>query len=115
MTTYSAIPGMDELEFSPQLPGRFVEELCNRWINRRKWFQVHFTPRLFVAQYGRALHPRPGRKTPPPRGVFRNVEELLESIGEFIDNHNRQPKPFIWTAKASDILERVKRGQALLA
>jgi hypothetical protein len=48
------------------------------------------------------------------RGVFRNVEELLESIGEFIDNHNRQPKPFIWTAKASDILEKVKRAQGRL-
>jgi hypothetical protein len=44
-----------------------------------------------------------------------NVEELLESIGEFIDNHNRQPKPFIWTAKACDILEKVKRAQAAIA
>jgi hypothetical protein len=33
------------------------------------------------------------------RGVFRNVEELLESIGEYIDNHNRQPKHSIWTAR----------------
>jgi hypothetical protein len=49
------------------------------------------------------------------RGVFRNVEELLESIGEYIDNHNRQPKPSIWTAKASDILEKVKRARAALA
>ena len=48
-------------------------------------------------------------------GVFGNVEELLESIGEYIDNHNRQPKPFIWTAKAPDILEKVKRARAALA
>jgi len=34
--------------------------------------------------------------------------------GEHIDNHSRQPKPFIWTAKASDILEKVKRAQAAL-
>jgi hypothetical protein len=32
-----------------------------------------------------------------------------------IYNHNRQPKPFIWTAKASDILEKVKRARAALA
>jgi hypothetical protein len=49
------------------------------------------------------------------RGVFRSVEELLESIGEYIDHHNRQPKPFIWSAKASDILEKVKRARAALA
>ena len=48
------------------------------------------------------------------RGIFRNVKKLLESIGEYIDNHNRLPKPFIWTAKASDILEKVKRAQAAL-
>jgi hypothetical protein len=28
--------------------------------------------------------------------------------------HNENPKPFIWTAKASDILEKVKRGRAAL-
>jgi hypothetical protein len=55
------------------------------------------------------------KQTQLRRGVFRNVEELLESIGEYIDNHNRQPKPFIWTAKASDILEKVKRARAALA
>jgi hypothetical protein len=40
------------------------------------------------------------------RGIFRNLEELLESIGEYIDNHNRRPKPFIWTAKASTSSKR---------
>ncbi|MBN8731167.1 MAG: IS630 family transposase, partial [Acidobacteria bacterium] len=30
------------------------------------------------------------------------------------DQHNEQPKPFIWTAKASDILEKVKRARAAL-
>jgi transposase len=86
-----------------------------RWINRCKRFHVHFTPTScswlnMVERFFRDLTEKRLR-----RGVFRNVEELLESIGEFIDNHNRQPKPFIWTAKASDILEKVKRAQAVLA
>ncbi len=86
-----------------------------RWINRHKRFHVHFTPTScswlnMVERFFRDLTEKRLR-----RGVFRNVEELLESIGEFIDNHNRQPKPFIWTAKASDILEKVKRAQAVLA
>jgi hypothetical protein len=31
------------------------------------------------------------------------MEELVTAIGEYIDRHNEQPKPFIWTATASDM------------
>jgi hypothetical protein len=49
------------------------------------------------------------------RGVFReDVEELIMAIGDYIDKHNNKPKSFIWTAKASDILEMVKRARAKL-
>ncbi len=48
------------------------------------------------------------------RGVFRGVDELVAAIENYIGHHNEQPKPFIWTAKASDILEKVKRGRAAL-
>jgi hypothetical protein len=44
----------------------------------------------------------------------RDVEELITAIGDYIDKHNCKPKPFIWTAKASDILEKVKRARAKL-
>jgi transposase len=89
--------------------------LVKRWLERRPRFHVHFTPTScswlnMVERFFRDLTEKQLR-----RGVFRNVEELLESIGEYIDNHNRQPKPFIWTAKASDILEKVKRARATLA
>ena len=48
------------------------------------------------------------------RGIFRNVEELIMAMGDYIDNHNDNPKPFVWTAKASDILEKVKRAREAL-
>ena len=48
------------------------------------------------------------------RGIFRDVEELIMAIGEYIDKHNDNPKPFVWTAKASDVLEKVKRARAVL-
>ena len=48
------------------------------------------------------------------RGAFRDVEELIAAIGDYIDKHNDNPKPFVWTAKASDILEKVKRARAAL-
>jgi hypothetical protein len=40
------------------------------------------------------------------RGVFHDVDEFIMAIGDYIDRHNENPKPFIWTAKASDILEK---------
>ena len=45
------------------------------------------------------------------RGVFQDLEQLITAIGEYIDGHNQNPKPFIWTAKA-DILEKVTRARA---
>jgi len=43
------------------------------------------------------------------------VEELITAIDEYVDRHNEHPKPFIRTAKASDIiLEKVKRARAAL-
>ena len=48
------------------------------------------------------------------RGVFRDLEELIMAIGNYIDRHNHKPKPFIRTARASDILEKVKRARRAL-
>ncbi len=48
------------------------------------------------------------------RGVFRDVPELVDAIEGYIDKHNENPKPFIWTAKAPDILAKVKRARKAL-
>ncbi len=48
------------------------------------------------------------------RGVFRDGEQLIVAIEHYIDHHNQAPKPFICTAKAPDILEKVKRAQTKL-
>jgi len=36
------------------------------------------------------------------------LEELILAIGIYIDRHNESPKPFIWTARAADILQKTK-------
>ena len=45
------------------------------------------------------------------RGVFRSVDELILAITDYVARHNESPKPFIWTAAASDILEKVTRAR----
>jgi hypothetical protein len=47
------------------------------------------------------------------RGVFRSVSRLVTAINQ-VRNHNQAPKPFIWTAKASDIVEKVTRARRTL-
>ena len=48
------------------------------------------------------------------RGTFTSVPDLEAAINEYIDVHNAKPKPFSWTAKASDILAKVTRARATL-
>ena len=85
-----------------------------KWLARHPRFHMHFTPTSsswlnMVERFFRDLTVQRLR-----RGIFRDVEELVTAIGGYIDKHNDNPKPFIWTAKASDVLEKVKRARAAL-
>ena len=48
------------------------------------------------------------------RGVFNSVKELDAAVNGYIDQHNQNPKPFIWTSKANDILAKFKRARRKL-
>lgn len=48
------------------------------------------------------------------RGTFRNVSELEQAIYEYIEHHNKNPKPFVWTKKAEEIIVKVNRCKAVL-
>jgi transposase len=85
-----------------------------RWLIRHKRFYVHFTPTSaswlnMIERFFRDLTANQIR-----RGVFQDLEQLITAIGNYIDRHNKNPKPFIWTAKANDILEKVTRAQSTL-
>jgi hypothetical protein len=85
-----------------------------KWLKRHPRFHVHFTPTSaswlnMVERFFRDLTQNRIR-----RGVFRDVEELIYAIDEYVDRHNKSPKPFIWTASATDILEKVKRARTAL-
>ena len=85
-----------------------------KWLARRPRFHVYFTPTSsswlnMVERFFRDL-----TQNRLKRGIFLDVEELIMAILDYIDKHNDNPKPFIWTAKASDILEKVKRARRAL-
>lgn len=85
-----------------------------RWLARHRRFHIYFTPTSsswlnMAERFFRDLTQNQLR-----RGIFRDVEELITAIGDYIDKHNDNPKPFVWTAKATDILEKVKRARKAL-
>jgi transposase len=43
------------------------------------------------------------------RGAFRSVRELERAIRDYLDNHNEDPEPFIWTATADEIFRKIAR------
>ena len=85
-----------------------------RWLAKHKRFHVHYTPTSaswlnMVERFFRDITQNRIR-----RGVFHSVPELVAAIEAYAAQHNRDPKPFIWTAKASDILEKVTRARRSL-
>ncbi len=44
----------------------------------------------------------------------KRIIELATAIEDYVEHHNQRPKPFIWTASARDILEKVKRARKTL-
>ena len=84
------------------------------WLEKHRRIQIHFTPTSsswlnMVERFFRDISENRIR-----RGIFRSVPELEAAIHAYIANHNAAPKPFIWTASATDILAKVTRARKAL-
>jgi transposase len=84
------------------------------WLEAHPRFHLHFIPTLsswlnLVERWFGELTDKAVR-----RGVFRSVPQLVAAIQDFLEAHNDYPKPFVWTAKAEDIIAKVRRGRAAL-
>ena len=82
-----------------------------RWLARHPRFHMHFTPTSsswlnVIERWFRDITDKRIR-----RGCFSSVAELEAAINDYIAVHNAHPKPFIWTAKANDILAKVTRAR----
>jgi transposase len=85
------------------------------WIAKHSRVHVHFTPTSaswlnMVERFFRDITVERIRN-----GVFRNVGELVDAIEHYVRVHNQDPKPFVWTAKANDILQKVIRANRRLS
>jgi transposase len=89
--------------------GTHKTAILRKWFAKRPRFHVHFTPTYgswinLVERWFAEITNKRMR-----RGVFRSVKELEAAIREYIDLHNEDPKPFVWTRTADQILASVAR------
>ena len=85
-----------------------------KWLAKHPRFHLHFTPtssswlnlveRFFGKLTEKALR----------RGIFKSVPDLIAAIEDYLTTTNQDPKPFVWTATAESILEKVRRGRVAL-
>jgi len=79
------------------------------WLKQHTRFHLHFTPTSsswlnLVERFFAEITRKRIR-----RGVFKSVTDLEVAIHSYLAEPNDHPKPFVWTAKATDIIEKVRR------
>jgi transposase len=80
-----------------------------RWLQRHPRFVIHFTPTSasWLNQVERFFGEITEKRI--RRGVFKNVKSLEQAIQDYLNNHNKNPKPFVWTATADLIFSKVEK------
>lgn len=82
-------------------------EKVKKWFEKNKRFHSHFIPTSsswlnLVERFFGEITQKKIR-----RGVFRSVDELTEAIYDYLEKYNDDPKPFIWTKTANEILAKL--------
>lgn len=94
--------------------GTHKEPHVRAWLKKHRRFICHFIPtssswlnlveRWFAELTEKAIR----------RGSFVSVPDLQAAIVQFLEAWNLKPRPFIWTAKVEDILQKLERARAKL-
>jgi transposase len=89
--------------------GTHKTAIIRNWFAKRPRFRIHFTPTYgswinLVERWFAEITNKRIR-----RGIFRSIKELEAAIREYIDIHNEDPKPFVWTRTADEILASIAR------
>jgi len=87
--------------------GTHKHQKVKNWLKRHSRFHLHFTPTSSswlnqIEIWFGILTSRRIR-----RGTFTSVKELIDAIEQYIEANNKNPKPFIWTKTADEILTKL--------
>ncbi len=105
-----AVPTRYDLHLILDNYGTHKTPRIRRWLLPHPRFHLHFTPTgatwiNLVERWFALLTEKQIR-----RGVHRSTRELQDAIARYIQVHNQQPKPFVWTKTADQILASVARS-----
>jgi transposase len=84
-----------------------------RWFERHPRFKLHFTPKgaswlNMVETWFGILTKKQIR-----RNSFPSVSALIRATNEFVEEYQKNPRPFVWTANADEILRKLARLREL--
>jgi len=83
--------------------------VVQRWLLRHPRFRLHFTPTsaswINLVESWFSLLSRKKLK----RGIHRSTRALERDIKNYLATYNDDPKPFVWTKTADEILDNLKR------
>ena len=80
-----------------------------RWFLRHPEYHLHFIPTSssWLNQVERFFAKITEKRI--RRGAFKSVASLEKAIADYVEAHNKDPKPFAWVADADAILDRIKK------
>lgn len=85
-----------------------------RWLKRHPRFHLHFIPTSsswlnMVERWFREITDKRIR-----RGSFKSVPDLINAIMQYLDNHNQNPRVFIWSASVETIMSKITKCKEAL-
>ena len=85
-----------------------------KWLAKHPRFHLHFTPTSasWLNQVERIFGRITQERIRP--GVFTSVPELEATIHDYLEHQNVDPKPFVWTKSAEEILAKIARARTAL-
>ena len=103
-----AVPEELEVHLILDNYGTHKTAMIHNWLARRERFHLHFTPTSsswinLVERWFAEITAKQIR-----RGSFNSTRDLESAIKRYLEVYNEDPKPFIWTKSADDILESLK-------
>ena len=110
-----AVPEDQEIHIVLDNDATHKHEKVLNWIGRKKRIFLHFTPTSaswanLVERFFAMLTDKQIR-----RGVFTSVPHLEKCLRKYLESHNENPRPLVWTKSLGEIMVKVERGRAALA
>ncbi len=94
--------------------GTHKHQRVQRWLKRHPRFHLHFTPTSsswlnMVERWFREITDKRIR-----RGSFKSVPDLINAIMQYLENHNQNPRVFVWSASVEKIMSKIAKCKEAL-